>query len=204
MPGEFIGVAEQGGLILPIGEWVLETACAQLQAWADDPQRKHWVVAVNISAHQIRQDRFVPHLKHLLQHHKVAPNQLELELTETMLVHNFDEIKQKMLALVEVGVQFSLDDFGTGYSSLTYLQRLPLSTLKIDQSFVSDVPDNASSAAIVRMVLALGSSLQLKVIAEGVETEAQRQFLLDNGCTLFQGYLFSRAVPVLELGQSTD
>lgn len=198
MPGQFIELAEESGLIIPIGQWVLETACAQLQAWSTDPVRQHWGLAVNISQKQIRLNDFTAQTRHLLEQHKIAPNVLELELTETMLVDNFNDTREKMEALVGLGVKFSLDDFGTGYSSLKYLQHLPLAKLKIDQSFVFDLPDGATSATIVRTVLALGSSMSLTVVAEGVETEAQLRFLQDNDCRLFQGYLFSRPLPLAE------
>lgn len=196
MPGQFIELAEQTGLIVPIGQWVLETACAQLQAWSQDPLRAHWCLAVNISQRQFRQPDFVPRLLELLQHHSFSASRLELELTETMLVEDMEDIKRKMQTLAAHGVTFSLDDFGTGYSSLSTLKRLPLNKLKIDQSFVSDVLTEPNSAAIVRMVLALGSSMNLQVIAEGVETPEQRRFLQDHGCQQFQGYLFSRPVPL--------
>ena len=196
MPGQFIDLAEQSGLIVPMGQWVLETACAQLQAWSQHPVRATWCLAVNISQRQFRQPDFVPQLLELLQRHSFSPSRLELELTETMLVEDMDDIKLKMLTLAACGVTFSLDDFGTGYSSLSTLKRLPLNKLKIDQSFVADVLTEPNSAAIVRMVLALGSTMNLQVIAEGVETQEQHGFLLDNGCQQFQGYLFSRPVPV--------
>ena len=199
MPGQFIELAEQTGLIVPMGQWVLETACAQLQTWSHQPEHASWCLAVNISQRQFRQADFVPKLLELLQRHSFSPSRLELELTETMLVEDMDDIKLKMQALAAHGVTFSLDDFGTGYSSLSYLKRLPLNKLKIDQSFVADVLTEANSAAIVRMVLALGSSMNLQVIAEGVETQEQHVFLLENGCQQFQGYLFSRPVPVGEL-----
>lgn len=201
MPGQFIDLAEQTGLIVPIGQWVLETACAQLQAWSQHPVRASWCLAVNISQRQFRQPEFVPKLLELLHQHGFNPSRLELELTETILVDDIDDIKLKMLTLAAHGLRFSLDDFGIGYSSLSYLKRLPLNKLKIDQSFVADVLTEPNSAAIVRMVLALGSSMNLQVVAEGVETQEQRQFLLDNGCQEFQGYLFSRPVPVEVLEQ---
>ena len=196
MPDEFIGLAEQTGLILPIGSWVLQVACAQLSVWADQSKMRHLRLAVNISPSQFRQIDFVPQVLALIERYQIEASRLELELTETMLVHDMEDIIEKMTALRAAGVSLSLDDFGTGYSSLNYLKRLPLNCLKIDQSFVRDVLGTASDASIVRMVLALGQSLNLQVVAEGVETEAQHQFLLDNGCTLFQGYLFGHAVPI--------
>ena len=196
LPGEFIELAEQTGLILPIGLWVLQAACAQLSVWADQSRMRPLRLAVNISPSQFRQIDFVPQVLSLIDRYQIDASCLELELTETMLVHDMEDIIAKMSVLRANGVTLSLDDFGTGYSSLNHLRRLPLNCLKIDQSFVRDVIDNPSAAAIARMVLALGQSLNLEVIAEGVETEGQRQFLLDNGCALFQGYLFSHALPV--------
>ena len=196
MPGQFIELAEQTGLILPIGLWVLQGACAQLRVWGDQSRMRHLRLAVNISPSQFRQLDFVPQVLALIDRYQIDASRLELELTETMLVHDMEDIIAKMSVLRASGVTLSLDDFGTGYSSLNHLRRLPLNCLKIDQSFVRDVMSNPGDAAIVRMVLALGQSLNLEVIAEGVETEGQRQFLIENGCALFQGYLFSRALPV--------
>ncbi len=196
MPGQFIELAEQTGLILPIGLWVLQVACAQLSVWKDQSRMRHLRLAVNISPSQFKQIDFVPQVLTLIDRYKIDASRLELELTETMLVHDMADIIEKMSALRASGVSLSLDDFGTGYSSLNYIKRLPLNCLKIDQSFVRDVIGNPSDAAIVRMVLALGQSLNLEVVAEGVETEGQRQFLVDNGCAQFQGYLFSRALPI--------
>ena len=195
MPGEFIELAEQTGLILPIGLWVLQGACAQLRVWGGQSRMRHLRLAVNISPSQFRQLDFVPQVLALIERYQIDASRLELELTESMLVHDMEDIIAKMSVLRAAGVSLSLDDFGTGYSSLNYLKCLPLNCLKIDQSFVRDVSNNPGDAAIVRMVLALGQSLNLEVIAEGVETEAQRQFLLDNGCAVFQGYLFSHALP---------
>ena len=195
MPGEFIELAEQTGLILPIGLWVLQGACAQLRVWGGQSRMRHLRLAVNISPSQFRQLDFVPQVLALIERYQIDASRLELELTESMLVHDMEDIIAKMSVLRAAGVSLSLDDFGTAYSSLNYLKCLPLNCLKIDQSFVRDVSNNPGDAAIVRMVLALGQSLNLEVIAEGVETEAQRQFLLDNGCAVFQGYLFSHALP---------
>jgi diguanylate cyclase len=195
LPGEFIELAEQTGLILPIGQWVLQVACAQLKFWAASDDLRALRLAVNISPSQFRQLEFVPQVLALIERYEIDASRLELELTETMLVQDMDDIIDKMSALRAIGVTLSLDDFGTGYSSLNYVKRLPLNYLKIDQSFVRDVLTNPSDATIAKMVVTLGQNLGLGVIAEGVETEGQRQFLIDNGCTLFQGYLFSRALP---------
>ena len=195
-PGEFIMLAEQTGLILPIGQWALEVACAQLQVWAGYNTTRNLSLAVNVSQAQFRQPEFVAEMLVLLDRYNFDPSHLELELTETMLVDDVQGVIDKMSALRARGIRFSLDDFGTGFSSLNYVKRLPLNKLKVDQSFVRDVLTDPNDAAIVRMVVALGQSLGLSVLAEGVETEGQRQFLLDTGCQLFQGYLFSKALPI--------
>jgi EAL domain-containing protein (putative c-di-GMP-specific phosphodiesterase class I) len=197
-PFNFIPVAEDSGLILQIGAWILETACHQLAAWARDPGREHLTIAVNVSARQFRHADFVSQVNEALARSGANPERLKLELTESQLVDNVEETIDKMHALRSLGVSFSLDDFGTGYSSLSYLKRLPLAQLKIDPSFVRDVLDNPSDAAIVRTVIALGHSLGLNVIAEGVETQAQRELLFRLGCHSYQGYLFSRPIPVAE------
>jgi predicted signal transduction protein with EAL and GGDEF domain len=194
-PAEFIPLAEETGLILPLGHWVLETACTQLASWAGEPRLSHLTVAVNVSAHQFRQDDFVEEVLAVLKITGANPQRLKLELTESMLVHNVEEIIEKMFALKAKGIGFSLDDFGTGYSSLSYLKRLPLDQLKIDQSFVRDVLIDPNDAAIARTIVALAQSLGLGVIAEGVETLAQRDFLANVGCHSYQGYLFSRPLP---------
>jgi diguanylate cyclase (GGDEF)-like protein len=194
LPAHFIPLAEETGLILPLGQWVLETACAQLVQWAQSPATAHWTMAVNVSASQFAQSSFVASVNTALEKTGANPRLLKLELTESMLVADVDAIIVKMNALKQRGVGFSLDDFGTGYSSLTYLKRLPLAQLKIDQSFVRDVLTDPSDAVIARTILALGHSLGLKVIAEGVETAEQHQFLAGLGCDAFQGYYFGRPV----------
>lgn len=195
-PAEFIPVAEETGLILPLGRWVLETACAQLSAWSARPAMAHLTIAVNVSARQFRQSDFVAQVVEVLEHTGVNAGKLKLELTESMLLDNVEEIIAKMTALKTLGVGFSLDDFGTGYSSLSYLKRLPLDQIKIDQSFVRDVLTDPNDAAIVRAIVALAQSLGLLVIAEGVETEPQRDFLATHGCHAYQGYLYGRPLPV--------
>ncbi|MCZ4322951.1 putative bifunctional diguanylate cyclase/phosphodiesterase [Pseudomonas anguilliseptica] len=195
-PAEFIGHAEKTGLIIPIGQWVLEQAFTQLRAWKDDPLYCDISLAVNISQKQFRQANFVTDMLGLIETYGIDARQLELELTETLFVHDIDDLMRKMAVLVERGVRFSLDDFGTGFSSLSHLKRLPLNTLKIDRSFVSDLLTDANSQAIVRTVIALAQSMGMTVIAEGVETQAQQQFLLSNGCMQFQGYLFSKPLPL--------
>jgi diguanylate cyclase (GGDEF)-like protein/PAS domain S-box-containing protein len=195
-PDEFIPLAEETGLIVPLGHWVLQTACKQLAAWAARPEFAHLTVAVNVSAHQFRQADFVELVLEVLKNTGANPQKLKLELTESLLVSSVDEVIEKMFALKAAGVSFSLDDFGTGYSSLSYLKRLPLDQLKIDQSFVHDVMDNASDASIARSIIVLASNLGLGVIAEGVETKTQREFLANLGCHAYQGYYFSRPLPL--------
>jgi EAL domain-containing protein (putative c-di-GMP-specific phosphodiesterase class I) len=195
-PAQFIPLAEKTGLILPIGQWVLDTACTQLKAWQQDALTRDLVLAVNVSARQFRQAYFVAQVQTAVQRHAINPMQLKLELTESMLLDNIEDTIATMNALKKIGVQFSLDDFGTGYSSLQYLKRLPLDQLKIDQTFVRDLATDSSDQVIVRTIIAIAQSFALEVIAEGVETEEQRQFLLNNGCTHFQGYLFGKPVPV--------
>ena len=195
-PAQFIPLAEKTGLILPIGQWVLETACAQLKAWEQDALTRDLVLAVNVSAKQFHQADFVAQVQAAVQHHAINPMLLKLELTEGMLLENIEDTIATMNTLNEIGVQFSLDDFGTGYSSLQYLKRLPLDQIKIDQSFVRDIVIDDSDKAIVRTIIAMAQSLNLNVIAEGVETAAHRQQLLAMGCHNFQGYLFSKPVPI--------
>jgi diguanylate cyclase (GGDEF)-like protein/PAS domain S-box-containing protein len=196
LPAEFIPLAEETGLILPLGQWILEAACSQLALWADQPEMAQLTLAVNVSARQFRQRDFVDQVLAVLQHTGANPERLKLELTESLLVSNLADVVEKMFALKAKGVGFSLDDFGTGYSSLAYLKRLPLDQLKIDQSFVRDVLSDANDAAIVKTIIALAQSLDLGVIAEGVEMAAQRDFLANAGCHAYQGYFFSRPLPV--------
>ena len=194
-PAEFIPLAEESGLILPLGHWVLHTACRQLVAWAAQPALSHLTLAVNVSARQFGLPNFVEEVLALVDHTGADPYKLKLELTESLLLENAEDIIDKMMALKARGVGFSLDDFGTGYSSLSYLKRLPLDQLKIDQSFVRDILTDPNDAAIARMIVALARSMGLAVIAEGVETQAQRDCLGNNGCRSYQGYLFSRPLP---------
>ena len=198
-PAEFIPLAEETGLILPIGQWVLETACAQLKAWRGKPFTRGLMLSVNISARQFHQADFVSQVRVAVQRHAIDPDLLKLELTESLLLEDIDDTVATMNALKEVGVQVSLDDFGTGYSSLQYLKRLPLNQLKIDQSFVRDLASDSSDKVIVRTIIAMARSLNLDVIAEGVETEEQRQILLDKGCRQYQGYLFGKPMPIEQL-----
>lgn len=194
-PGAFIPLAEENGLIIPIGQWILETVCRQLRAWEGDSRTRHLILAVNVSARQFNQPDFVEQVAAVLYQTGADPSLLELELTESVLIENLENIVDKMIQLKKRGVRFSLDDFGTGFSSLSYLKRLPIDKLKIDQSFVHELATDPNSAAIVRTVIALGQSLGLDVIAEGVETDAQRDFLCVYGCRQYQGFLFGRPVP---------
>jgi len=195
-PSKFISLAEETGQIIAIGEWVLETACAQLKAWEQDPLTNKLVLAVNVSAKAFRQPDFAAQVHAVVQRHSINPALLKLELTESMLFEDIGETIATMNTLNEMGIQFSLDDFGTGYSSLQYLKRLPIDQLKIDQSFVSDIAVDSSDRAIVSTIIAMAYSLNLNVIAEGVETEEQWKFLEKMGCTHYQGYLFSKPVPI--------
>lgn len=197
-PDGFITLSEETGLMLPLGHWVLETACDQLAAWAIQPGMSHLILAVNVSVHQIRQTDFVDQVLSVLARSGADPHRLKLELTESVMITNTEDTIAKMTALKAKGVGFSLDDFGTGYSSLSYLKRLPLDQLKIDRSFVKDILIDPIDAAIAKMIITLGENLGLAVIAEGVETEAQREFLAHLGCHAYQGYLFSRPLPLDE------
>ncbi len=196
-PSQFIPLAEETGLILPIGQWVLETACAQLKLWQQDTLTRNLTLSVNVCAKQFRQADFVTQVQETVQRHAINPMRLKLELTESLLLEHVEETIATMNALKEIGIRFSLDDFGTGYSSLQYLKRLPLYQLKIDQSFVRDIAVDSSDQAIVRTIIAMAQTLSLNVIAEGVETEEQRQLLLNNGCNTYQGYLFGRPVSIV-------
>ena len=197
-PTEFIPVAEQTGLILPLGHWVLGTACAQLVRWSRDPSTAELTIAVNVSAQQFKQPDYVNQVLSVLERSGAVASRLKLELTESMLVNDVDDIIFKMTALRAQGVRLSLDDFGTGYSSLSYLKKLPLDQIKIDKSFVRDVLTNPNDAAIARTVVTLANNMGLQIIAEGVETEGQRMFLAGIGCTAIQGYLLSRPLPINE------
>jgi EAL domain-containing protein (putative c-di-GMP-specific phosphodiesterase class I) len=197
-PAEVISVAEETGLILPLGHWVLNTACQQLAAWSKNPNAAHLTLAVNISARQISLPTFVEEVRQLVSHTKAPIEKLKLELTESLLLAITEYTIKKMLELKSMGVGFSLDDFGTGYSSLSYLKRLPIDQLKIDRSFVRDLLTDTNDAVITRTIVALGNSLGLDVIAEGVETEAQKEFLASVGCHSFQGNLIGRPLPLQE------
>lgn len=195
-PDAFIPVAEESGLIQPMGLWVLETACLQLASWAACPEKEKLTIAVNVSAIQFNRSDFVGQVLAILQRTGANPQQLKLELTESLLVDKVDDVIAKMSELKAQGVGFSLDDFGTGYSSLAYLRRLPLDQLKIDRSFVRELLEDPNSVAIAQTIIVLGQTMKLSVIAEGVETEIQRALLANLGCYAYQGYLFGRPLPI--------
>ncbi|MFZ4537758.1 putative bifunctional diguanylate cyclase/phosphodiesterase [Propionivibrio sp.] len=195
-PALFIPLAEETGLIQPLGQWVLETACAQLKAWEANAITRDLVLAVNVSARQFGAEGFVNQVESLLISSGITPARLKLEITESMLLGNVENVISSMRQLKALGVSFSMDDFGTGYSSLQYLKRLPLDQIKIDQSFVRDISVDSSDQVIVRTIIAMAQSMNLSIIAEGVETEQQQQMLANSDCANYQGYLFGRPVPI--------
>lgn len=195
-PLEFIPLAEDTGLILPIGQWVLDTACHLLKTWEANIHTRNLQLAVNVSAKQFHQTDFVEQVRQTILRNQINPDKLKLELTESLVLDNIAETNLKMHALREIGVRFSMDDFGTGYSSLAYLTQLPLDQLKIDQSFIRNIGIKPTDAVIVQTIIGMGNSLGMEVIAEGVETEVQRAFLQLHGCPICQGYLFSKPVPL--------
>ena len=196
LPFDFIPLAEETGLIIPIGRWVVESACQQLKSWQFDPNTRDLTLSINVSAKQFKQIDFAEQVRTLVSRYEINPALLKLELTESILFDETERVITIMLALQATGVRFVLDDFGTGYSSLQYLKRLPLYQLKIDQSFVRDIASDLSDQAIVQTIIAMAKSLNLDVIAEGVETKQQKQRLVKKGCRLFQGYLFGRPMPL--------
>jgi diguanylate cyclase (GGDEF)-like protein/PAS domain S-box-containing protein len=195
LPGEFIHLAEETGLIQPIGHWVMSEACAQLAEWQHAPATARLSIAVNVSVRQFKLPTFVGAVRALIDGYGINPERLKLEITESMLLEDVADVVAKMSALKCIGVTFSLDDFGTGYSSLAYVKRLPLDQIKIDQSFVRDVLVDPNDTAICRAIIGLGRSLGLHTLAEGVETAGQRAFLLAEGCGGAQGHLFAAAMP---------
>jgi EAL domain-containing protein (putative c-di-GMP-specific phosphodiesterase class I) len=199
MPQAFIALAESTGLILPLGQWVLETACQQLAFWAKQPHTAHLSLAINVSARQLREPHFVRQVLTCLQRTGAPPHRLRMELTESVLIDQVEPTIAKMNKLKAEGIGFSLDDFGTGYSSLSYLKRLPVDVLKIDRTFVRDVLSDPNDAAIARTIVALGQSLGLAVVAEGVESPEQRTLLAGHGCQAFQGYLYGEPMPIDKL-----
>jgi diguanylate cyclase (GGDEF)-like protein/PAS domain S-box-containing protein len=197
-PDKFISLAEETDLILPIGQWVLETACHQIKQWQNDSEKQHLQLAVNVSAKQFYQPDFIKVVQKVLHDTNIEPNKLKLELTETLLLESVEDTISIMVSLRELGVRFSMDDFGTGYSSLSYLTKLPLDQLKIDQSFVRNIGIKSTDAVIVQTIIGMAHNLGMEVIAEGVETKMQCDFLKQNNCFIYQGYLFSKPVPLDE------
>ncbi len=195
-PADFIPLAEETGLILPIGQWVLEIACAQIQDWQKQANTRKLELSVNVSAKQFFQAGFVEQVMSTIKHYAIDPKLLKLELTESILIENIEDTIETMRLLGRAGIQFSLDDFGTGYSSLQYLKQLPLDQLKIDRSFIRDFAVDSGDQAIVRTIIAMAKTLNLSVIAEGVETQEQCELLKLNGCRIYQGYLFSKPLPI--------
>lgn len=202
-PAHFIPLAEESGLIVPLGLWVIRAACEQLKRW-EGSALSSLKVAVNVSARQFRQPDFVDQVSGILLQTGADPNRLKIELTESVVADGIDSVIEKMESIRTFGVTFALDDFGTGFSSLQYLKRLPLNEVKIDQSFVRDITDDPEDAAIVRAILAMSQSLGLEVVAEGVETREQRDYLSANGCTNYQGYYFGRPVPIDDFNASAE
>jgi EAL domain-containing protein (putative c-di-GMP-specific phosphodiesterase class I) len=197
-PGEFIPVAEESDMIVTLGLWVLAAACAQLAAWAEHEETAHLDLAINVSARQLHHPDFVRNALALIRASAIVPGRLKMELTESMLVEDMGGAIAKLQALKLAGIRLSLDDFGTGYSSLSYLKRLPLDQVKIDQSFVADMLSGPNDSAIVCAIISLARGLGFDVVAEGVETRRQRDFLIEHGCEHFQGYLFCRPVPIAQ------
>lgn len=197
-PTDFIPLAEESGLIVPLGHWVLSEACRTLARWAASTGTEHLVLAINVSAKQLNQTDFVEQLAALIRQTEINPQRLKLEITETAILENVDETIEILHACRRLGVIFSMDDFGTGYSSLSYLQTLPVAQLKIDRSFIRDAKTDTNDAAIIRTILSLGTTLGLDVVAEGVETEEQLAYLLQNGCQVFQGYFFGKPEPLAQ------
>ncbi len=199
LPVQFIPLAEETDIILIIGRWVLETACAQLKAWRNLPLARNLSIAVNVSAKQFYQPGFVDEMREIMMRYAIEPGQLKLELTESMVLKEIDTAIAKMLELKSFGIVLAMDDFGTGYSSLSYLKNLPFDQIKIDKSFMENIMENNNDAYIIHSVITLGKLMEIAVIAEGVEDIEQDELLKSLGCTVFQGYLFGRPVPVEEL-----
>jgi len=199
--GGYIEVADETGLIVPIGYWALKAACAQLTAWASEPEMKRLILAVNVSAYQFMDPHFAEKIFKILEETGANPNLLKLEITESALLGNVEEAICKISVLRRKGVQFSVDDFGTGYSSLSYLKKLPLDQLKIDQSFVRDIHQDPHACSIVQTIITLAKNLEISIIAEGVETQEQHQFLFSNECLFYQGYLFGYPTPITDFNR---
>lgn len=197
-PLEFIPLCEESGLIIHLGKWVLEQACQQIKKWqklCENPLH----VSINVSVKQFQEPHFYAIVEEILKRTRVSADWIKFELTESLIVDNVEETIEKITKLRSLGVKFSLDDFGTGYSSLSYLKKLPLDELKIDQSFVRDISTDINDAMIVKTIIDMASNFDLEVVAEGVETQEQLQFLTENGCCIFQGYFFGKPMPHEEI-----
>ena len=203
-PALFIPLAEQTGLIMPIGRWVMEMACRQLKAWEDDVLRQHLVLSVNVSAREFASKDYVDQVQRILRRTGAHPGRLKLELTESALATDVEDVITKMHALKQLGLTFSLDDFGTGFSSLSYLRRMPIDQLKIDQSFVRNLARDHNDLSIVRTVISLGQNLAVGVIAEGVEESTQKDILEQLGCIHYQGYLYGKHMSLAEFEATVD
>ena len=203
-PALFIPLAEQTGLIMPIGRWVMEMACRQLKAWEDDALRQHLVLSVNVSAREFASKDYVDQVQRILRRTGAHPGRLKLELTESALATDVEDVITKMHALKQLGLTFSLDDFGTGFSSLSYLRRMPIDQLKIDQSFVRNLARDHNDLSIVRTVISLGQNLAVGVIAEGVEESTQKDILEQLGCIHYQGYLYGKPMSLAEFEATVD
>lgn len=197
-PNDFITIAEESSLIVPLGNWILTEACEQLKQWQSSPLYKHLSLSVNVSAKQIWQKDFVRDIKRTVSQSRINPAKLKLEITESVLLHDINEVTQKLHELVDFGLTFSLDDFGTGYSSLSYLKKLPINEIKIDQTFVRDLLIDKFDLIMVKSIIDLGKNFNLSIVAEGVENQEQLDILKDLGCNIYQGYYFNRPVPITE------
>lgn len=195
-PAQFIPLLEETGLIIPAGLWILDAACRQVKCWEEDDDTRDFVLAINVSAKQFHEPDFVDQVRKAVARHAIDPRRLELEITESVLLDDTEAVIAAMQALRQYGVRLALDDFGTGYSSLNYLRKLPLNVMKIDQSFVQELGPDTSEGAIVQTIIAMAKILDLVVVAEGVETRSQKQYLDDWGCARYQGYLFGRPMPI--------
>jgi EAL domain-containing protein (putative c-di-GMP-specific phosphodiesterase class I) len=193
-PNEFIPIAEESGLITPITQWVIDETCRQLSAWCSEGQRMV-PVSVNLDAWSLQSGHLATSVASALQANGLPPSAIEFEVTESNLLRDMNQACQTLQSLRDLGIRLAIDDFGTGYSSLTYLKRFPVDVIKIDRSFIKDLPANGNDGALTSAVIAMGHSLEIELVAEGVETWAQVEFLLARGCHLVQGFLFSRPVP---------
>lgn len=198
-PADFIPIAEESGLIVPLGEWILCESIKQLKIWKKDKIKKHWRISINVSSKQLEQDNFTSVIKNIIKKNKINPNMLRLELTESLLIQNTSKVLDRLYELKDMGLSLSIDDFGTGYSSLSYLKKLPIDELKIDQSFIRDLTIDTNDEIITQTIISIGKKFGLDVIAEGVETQEQYEKLLLMGCQYFQGYLFSKPVSIEHL-----